>query len=395
MNKIELLAPAGDLRRGIIAFEFGADAIYFGGQQFSLRARSSNFSINEIKQIIDFAHSKNKKAYLVTNILCHNNLLVLFDKFLKRLKNCLPDAFICSDPFVIEHIRKFYPKAEIHISTQQSVTNSKAALFFANNRANRIILAREVSIKNAKQIANKTKNIIDIEMFCHGALCVGYSGRCMLSNYMSLRDSNNGGCAHSCRWTYHLFNNNKLLLKNFYISIKDLSLINYLKSLRNSKIKSLKIEGRMKSENYLANTVNAYRKVIDNPSSKKILADANKQLSSVANRPTCSGWAIDECCTNKRLFHNPSTKVNQSFAFTILKKLSDCEYIISSRNYFSIKNEFIVLSKNYPLRQSFLINKIFSKNNESLKIVNTPKQTFKIVLNKKLNLSPDDIVQIK
>jgi putative protease len=199
MNKPELLAPAGNYYRGTIAIDFGADAIYFGGQKYSLRARSSNFSTSEIKKMIDYVHQQNKKAYLVTNILCHHHDFQKFKDFLREIKNCLPDAFICSDPAIIQILKKTIPNVEIHISTQQSVTNSKAALFFSSNKASRVILAREVSLNDVNTIINKTKNKIDIEMFVHGALCVAYSGRCMLSNYMSLRDSNNGGCAHSCR----------------------------------------------------------------------------------------------------------------------------------------------------------------------------------------------------
>jgi putative protease len=199
MSKVELLAPAGDFERAKLAFNFGADAIYLGAKQFSLRARASNFEYRDIKQIIDYAHKLNRKVYLVTNIVCHNSNILNFIPFLHKLMKCNPDGLICSDPYIISTIKKLYPNVEIHISTQQSVTNSKSALFFKRNGASRIIMARETSFNDLKRTIKNVDKKIDIEYFVHGALCISYSGRCMLSNNFCLRDSNVGGCAQSCR----------------------------------------------------------------------------------------------------------------------------------------------------------------------------------------------------
>jgi putative protease len=199
MNKIELLAPAGDFERAKLALDFGADAIYLGAKQFSLRARASNFEHDDIKQICEYAHEMRKKVYLVINIVCHNVHIKNFVKFLHEIMKYKPDGLICSDPYIIYIVSKLYPHVEIHISTQQSVTNSKSALFFARNKAKRIIMARETCLNDLKQTIKNVNKKIDIEYFVHGALCIAYSGRCMLSNNFCLRDSNVGGCAQSCR----------------------------------------------------------------------------------------------------------------------------------------------------------------------------------------------------
>jgi putative protease len=196
---MELLAPAGDLNRGQIALDFGADAVYFGGKQYSLRARASNFDIEQLHEMINYAHEHNKKAYLVANIICHNHSLNEFDKFLHEVMKTPPDGFLVADPSIYKKIQKHYPQASIHVSTQNSVTNYKAALFWARNGAKRIVTAREVSLDDIKSMISNLHDQIEIEMFGHGAVCIAYSGRCVLSSNFCLRDANNGGCAQSCR----------------------------------------------------------------------------------------------------------------------------------------------------------------------------------------------------
>ncbi|GHU32555.1 hypothetical protein FACS1894166_06130 [Bacilli bacterium] len=264
MNKrVELLAPAGDLQRGKMAIDFGANAIYFGGKAYSLRSRASNFDYPQLHEMINYTHAHNAKAYIVSNIVCHNHMLAGFKDFLDEVMKTAPDAFLCTDPYIIQVIKKYYPQADIHISTQQSVTNSKAALFFSRNGAKRIVTAREVSFNEIKQMIQNVAGKIEIEMFVHGAVCIAYSGRCMLSSNMCLRDANNGGCAQSCRWVSELSLNNKSLSKTFSMSAKDMSLIEYLKDIVSAGLTSVKIEGRMKSEHYIATIVNDYRKILD------------------------------------------------------------------------------------------------------------------------------------
>jgi putative protease len=198
-NKIELLAPAGDIERGKIAINFGADAIYLGAQLFSLRSRASNFTYKNLHEICKLVHKQKKRIYLVTNIFCHNNDTNEFENFIKKIKNFGIDAYICSDPFIIELIKKNITNAEIHISTQQTISNSKAALFFKRNGASRIVFSRETTFSELKETIANVKNKIELEIFIHGAVCIAFSGRCMLSNNFCYRDANTGGCAQSCR----------------------------------------------------------------------------------------------------------------------------------------------------------------------------------------------------
>lgn len=199
MNRIELLAPAGDLERAYYALAYGADAIYIGGKLFSLRARASNFEIKDIIEIVEAAHANHKKVYLVANIICHSFLLAEFDSFFKQLKDVKLDGIIVADPFIFSQLKLHYPQFELHVSTQQSITNSKAAAFWKRMGATRVVLAREMSLKEISALTITNQRKIQIEMFIHGAVCIAYSGRCMMSNYFSLRDANVGGCAQSCR----------------------------------------------------------------------------------------------------------------------------------------------------------------------------------------------------
>lgn len=195
----ELLAPAGDLQKAYLALDYGADAVFLGAKAYSLRARASNFEYVDIQKIIEYAHSKNKKVYLVTNVICHNPLLKQLPDFMNTVTKFNADGYITADPFIIKYLRNNHPQAQIHISTQQSVCNSKAAKFWAKNGATRVVLAREVTLNELKALMHNLNGAIEVEIFIHGAVCISYSGRCMMSNNFSLRDANVGGCAQSCR----------------------------------------------------------------------------------------------------------------------------------------------------------------------------------------------------
>ncbi len=199
MNKVELLLPAGDKEKAHYALHYGADAIFLGAKSFSLRARASNFEIEDISEIVDYAHSINKKVYLVTNIICRNFLAHDFMKFFEQIAPIGIDGFISADPFIIKTIHDKFPCCNIHISTQQSITNSKAALFFKKYNASRVVLAREMTKEEIRATTAALKDIMEVEIFVHGAVCIAFSGRCMMSNNFCLRDSNVGGCAQSCR----------------------------------------------------------------------------------------------------------------------------------------------------------------------------------------------------
>ena len=396
-NKTELLSPAGDNFKAKIALEYGADAIYFGGKQYSLRARASNFDFDDIKSTIQLAHKMNKKVYIVTNILCHNVHLKNAKNFFNEVLKYKPDGFICADPYIVELIRKLDKSVEIHISTQQSITNSKAALFWKRNNASRIVLAREVEYENLKPLVNNVAKDIDIEYFIHGAVCIGYSGRCMLSNNYCLRDANIGGCAQSCRWEYKLYDEVKDYANNFSMSAKDMSQIPNLEKILMLPIKSLKIEGRMKTEHYIATVVKAYREAIDEFYSTNQIADIDyylKEVENVANRETNTAWFGG--LPNEKFMIDSSVqkRVYQNYAFIVNKKLSANKFEIISKNCFIKDSEFEAIGKNHK-KISFKIKTIYDKGNNSIDIVNQPMQTLIIVTDQDLNLDINDICRIK
>lgn len=386
MKMHELLIPVGNYEKAIYAFEYGADAIYLGAKAFSLRARSSNFDFKEIKKITSLAHKLNKKVYLVANIICRNAHIDAFEPFFKEIKKYNIDAYIVADPFIFSAIRKMDKKAEIHVSTQQSVTNSKSALFWKRNGATRVVLGREVSYDELKLLTNELKGKIELEYFIHGAVCIAYSGRCMMSNNFSMRDANVGGCAQSCRWKYKILNF-KGISKLFTMSAKDMALVNDFEKLLNLPIASFKVEGRMKSIHYLATVSSSYRKIIDeyNANKKITIEPILTNLKKTENRISSNAFFDGNPNFDKMLYHDEDdTKVNQIFVFTILEKMSKFEYKIISRNAFSIKDKieilFLDLNKNIICN----IKKISTLSGENLEFVNVPMREYLITLDKEI-----------
>ena len=260
--KPELLAPAGDLERLKIACLYGADAVYIGGSLFGLRANAVNFTIEEIKEGVLFAHNLNKKVYVTVNIVLHNKEVKFLIDYLKQLDEIKVDAIIVSDLTVLALAKK-HTNLEVHISTQQSTLNYEAVEYLKNLGATRVVLGRETTKEEIKEIQ---KVGLEVEIFIHGAMCASYSGRCVLSNYLTNRDANRGGCSQICRWDFDLLDENKNIIKgdkNFTFCSKDLSLLKHIKEICEMNITSLKIEGRMRSIYYIATVVSIYRKAID------------------------------------------------------------------------------------------------------------------------------------
>lgn len=369
-KKIELLAPAGDYERALFALEYGADAIYLGGKQFSLRARASNFELDDIKKLVEYAHSKNKKVYIVTNVICHNYLLKSFDAFFEELCKINVDGFIVADPFIFYWVKNQYSHIELHISTQQSITNSKACLFWKRNGARRVVLAREMKFDEMKLLTEKINKEIEIEVFIHGAVCISYSGRCMMSNNFSLRDANVGGCAQSCRWEYKIGNND--ISNYFTMSAKDMVYLKHLNNLCQLNINSFKIEGRMKTINYLTTVVKTYRQAINeiNEYGKiKNISELNKQLDDVANRQTDDAFLID-ANQDKMLYHDEKRELTQDFIFTIDKKIDNMTYAITSKNYFDINTKIKIVTPEKDLK--IKIDYILDIDKNRIDIVRTP-----------------------
>ena len=273
INKsLELLAPAGDMEKLKTAVMYGADAVYFGGELFSLRASAGNLSIPEISEAMEFLHNKGKKGYMTINIYPHNDDISLLRNYIEKLKDIPIDAFLISDPGVIMLVKDIIPNAEIHLSTQANTTNYLTANFWAGQGVSRIVTAREMSLKEIKEMRENIPEDIEIESFMHGAMCISYSGRCLLSNFMVGRDANRGACTHPCRWKYSIIEEKRPgeyypieedAHGSYIMNSRDLCMIDCIPDLVDAGVTSFKIEGRMKSMYYVATIVAAYRAALD------------------------------------------------------------------------------------------------------------------------------------
>lgn len=383
---VELLAPAGDLERLKIALLYGADAVYIGYKELSLRANATNFTYDEIKEAVSFAHAKGKKVYVTVNIVMHNNELSKVEDSIKRLSEIGVDALIISDPSIFKYAKKY--NIEIHLSTQASTMNYKAAQFYEKEGVRRIVLARECDRTAIKDIIDKTN--LDIETFIHGAMCAGISGRCVMSNVLTNRDANRGGCSQICRWDFDLYDENMNLLKGdmpFTFCSKDLSMIEYIKDMIDIGIKSFKIEGRMRSSYYLATVVSIYRKVIDNCINNKnnvYNIEDKRVLDNCANRQSTVQFyngIYDNTCS----YYNGRVEIsNQDFLGMVLDYDSKTKFLtIQQRNYFKTGDIVEIFMPNGDI-YSFTLDKIYDMDGELIDVVNHPMQIVKIPVDKKI-----------
>jgi len=384
--KPELLAPAGDLERLKVALLYGADAVYLGGNLFGLRANAINFTIDEIKEAVIFAHNLNKKVYVTVNIVLHNKEIKFLKDYLIELDEIGVDAIIVSDPAVIS-IAKEYTDLEVHISTQQSTINKEAALFFKNLGITRVVLGRETSEEDIK-IMKETG--LEIEMFIHGAMCASYSGRCVLSNYLTNRDANRGGCSQICRWDFDLYDENKNELKgdkNFTFCSKDLSLLKHIDKICDMKVDSLKIEGRMRSIYYIATVVSIYRKAIDNYYSGKYEYNLEYEdiLARVANRDSCVQFFDGNYGEDCSYYNNRIEISNQDFLGVVLDYDENTKMAkIEQRNYFK-KGDVVEFFGPNDTGFRYEINEIYDEDNNLIDVVRHPKQIVYLKVDKKLN----------
>ncbi len=383
INKIELLSPSGDKTKAYYALNYGADAIYIGAKEFSLRKRAGNFDIEDIKEIVNYAHSLNKKVYLVMNVICRNFLFKDFHIFFKKIEDIEIDAYIVADVAIINFLNENYPKKEIHISTQQSTTNSASCLFWKKyGNATRVVLGRELKLDEIRKTSENLKNEIELEIFIHGAVCISYSGRCMMSNNFSLRDANVGGCAQSCRWKYHIEDKDNKVYNNhfFTMSPKDMSYINYLDELMKLNIASFKIEGRMKSVNYIAEVVKTYREIMDKHY-ENVNFDTNvyfNKIKNIANRDIDSAF-ISNADESKMLYHDEKKLTNQDFIFTIEKIIDESKFLIRTKNNFNIEQK-IRLVNPFLEDQFVYLDEILDLNNNSIKNANIPDSELYITI---------------
>ena len=391
--KPELLAPAGDLERLKFALLYGADAVYLGGQLFGLRANAINFTLEELKEGVEFAHKLNKKVYVTVNIVLHNKEIKFLIDYLKQLDEIKVDAIIVSDLAVLDLAKK-YTNLEVHISTQQSTLNYEAVEYLKDLGVTRVVLGRETT---KEDIAIIKKVGLEVEIFIHGAMCASYSGRCVLSNYLTNRDANRGGCSQICRWDFDLLNENKNIIKgdkNFTFSSKDLSLLKHINEICDMGVTSLKIEGRMRSIYYIATVVNIYRKAIDDYYDKKYVYNFSYEniLSRVANRDSIVQFFDGNYSKNCSYYNDRIEISNQDFLGVVLDYNKDTKIAtIEQRNYF--KKGDIVEFFGPDKINTYEVNEIYDEDNNLIEIVRHPKQI--VYLKTDFELNKNDLMRIK
>lgn len=379
MEKIELLAPAGDLERLKVTLLYGADAVYLGGRKLGLRANATNFTKEELEEGCLFAHKLKKKVYVTLNIFFHDSDREDIDSYIEELVDCGVDAFIVSDPYLIEYLAK--KGLEAHVSTQASITNSKEAMFYKRLGATRVVLARELNKEEIHAIVTKTG--LEVEVFLHGAMCTCFSGRCALSNYITNRDANRGGCAQVCRFAFNTSDN-----KVFTMATKDLNMSSYLKDLIEIGVRSLKIEGRMRSIYYLASVVGSYRALLDAYYEGKLTEEFAtkylKVLASVANRESTSQYFLKKADNTDQYYTGRQEISNQEYIAVITgyDKENNC-LVLRERNYFKVGDTIEIFTPQGTSYQ-FVLEKLLDENNNSIEIARHPDELLKIPFKEEL-----------
>lgn len=400
IHKIELLAPAGNMEKLEIAIHYGADAVYLGGKDFSLRNFSDNFTLDETQAAIEFAHTNNTRVYVACNIYARNDEQGAISDYLKTLGRLAPDAVIISDPGIILEARRIIPQIPIHLSTQANTTNYKSALFWEQLGVRRIVVARELPLEEIRTVIEKTS--LEIEAFVHGAMCISYSGRCLLSNFMVQRDSNRGMCSHPCRWKYALVEELRPgeympfaedERGSYIFNSKDLCMIEHVPELIESGLHALKIEGRMKGINYLASTVRVYRDAIDsyycNPSRYEIKKEWIQELSRINNRGYSTGFYFNEPDQVR-----PNYDKSNSFSeYRFVAKVIDTDqppYVkVQVRNKIFRKDAVEIVPRAGPIRKD-VISEIHDMEGQAVDYAQ-PGMVARILLSS--GCSPNDLIR--
>ena len=390
MKKIELLSPAGDLERLKVTLLYGADAVYIGGERFGLRANATNFSIDEIKEGCSFAHKLNKKVYLTLNIVFHNEDIDEVEDYIKEVVDAGIDAFIVSDPCIISYIKENFD-VEVHLSTQNSTTNYETVKYFKDEGIDRVVLARELSKSEIKEIIDKVG--VDIEVFIHGAMCTCFSGRCALSNYVTNRDANRGGCAQVCRFSFINKDN-----KEFTMATKDLNMARYISDLIDIGVVSLKVEGRMRSLYYLATVIGTYRKIIDdyynNDLTEEKLNIYEERLSRVANREVSSQYFLKEADYNDQYYTGRKEDSNQDYLGQVISYDKKNKLLkIYERNYFKLEDQVELFT---PKGDNivFSIEKIYTEDMEEIDVARHPDNIYYIYLDTSIEISEYSMIRL-
>lgn len=392
---IELLSPAGDFERLKFACHYGADAIYIGGKFYSLRANAKNFSNEEIKEAVIYAHNLNKRVYVTVNIVFHNEELAGLEKYLLYLDSINVDGIIASDMVVIKLHKELSLKLELHISTQASISNYEAALFYKDLGAKRLVLARECNRKDIKRIKNVTN--LDLEAFIHGAMCTSISGRCVLSNYCTNRDSNRGGCAQICRWEFEYYNRYKEKITDipFSMTPKDLNMVPFIKDMIDIGINSFKIEGRMRSVYYISTVILIYRRLIDRIVNNSITSAYTKYclnvLNRCANRESTPQFFDKLPGINEQYYLGRQELSNQDFLGLVID-YKDGIVTLEQRNNFSVGTVVQFFGPNIDTFD-YEITEIFDEDGNSISVARHPQMIIKMKVDNKL--SKYDMMRIK
>ena len=391
MEKIELLSPAGDLERLKVTLLYGADAVYIGGEEYSLRANANNFTIEEIKEGCKFAHALGKKVHLTLNIVFHNEDMEGVEEYIKEVVEAGIDAFIVSDPFIISYIKKNYPNVQVHLSTQNSTSNYKAIHFFETEGVDRVVLARELNKKQITEIVKKVN--CDIEVFIHGAMCTCFSGRCALSNYVTNRDANRGGCAQVCRFNFE--NENE---KDFTFATKDMNMSNYICDLIEMGVRSLKVEGRMRSLYYLAVVIGTYRALIDdyysNELTKEKMKTYEERLDRVANRETSTHFFLRDENYEDQYYSGRSEVSNQDYLGEVISYDKETHLLkFYERNYFEVgdKIELFTPKGNHL---TFTLEKLYNDKKEEIQVARHPDNIYYLYLDTLIDIEKYSMIKM-
>ena len=391
MKKIELLAPAGDINKLKTAVEYGADAVYLGGESFGLRKASKNFSMEDIKWATDYLHERGKKIHVTLNIIPHNHDMEGVEDYIKDLYEIGVDALIVADPGMFMKVKEVAPGFPIHISTQGSVTNVETVKFWQKLGAERVVMARELSLKEVADIIKEVGDSIEVETFAHGAMCMSYSGRCLLSNYMTGRDANMGDCAQPCRYKYHLVEEKRpgeyFPIEEhdegtFIMNSKDLCMIEHIDEMIEAGIASLKIEGRVKSEYYLATVIRSYRMAIDayyrDPENYKYDPSLLEEIKKVSHRDFTTGFFFGQANENSQVYKDNSYIRGYDFVGIVLDYDEDTKIAtIEQRNRVFVGEEIEIFGPGVK-HFDYKIEKMLDDKDREIDVANKAKQIFKI-----------------
>lgn len=396
---MELLAPAGNMEKLKTAIYFGADAVYLAGKSFGLRAFAGNFDNNELKDAVEFVHKNGKKIYITVNIIAHNADFEELEDYLRFLQEIKVDGLIVSDWGVMEFVKKYAPNIDIHVSTQANVTNKYTAKMLAEYGVKRIILARELSIKEIKEIRDFIPKEVQLEAFVHGAMCISYSGRCLLSNYLTGRDSNRGACVQACRWEYTIceksregncFEIQEDKRGTYILNSKDLNMLMHLKELADAGVDSFKIEGRMKSPYYVANIVNAYRRAINAiKNGEEIPKELDKETTKSSHRKYTTGFFLGE--KDKECLESSLPVQTHEFMALVIQDAKNGKVLVEQRNRFAVGDELEVLSPNDTFNKKIVVEKMENLKCEEMTDAKNVQERFYLYTN--LPLKENDILR--